>query len=154
DVLLALFWVALAILLNRRDRPFAAGVALALCASKYHLFLLVPIVLLAQRRLQMILGGITAAAALLAISSLAAGPGWPARYWTVLVDRRMNASLAIMPNLNALLGGGRSALPLLAAVDIALAAGVFLLARRWRELEWPLAVAIAAGLLISLHSFL
>src|SRR2546421_345900 len=39
-------WVALAAVLVRRDRRFLAGMVLALCASKYHLAILLPIAIL------------------------------------------------------------------------------------------------------------
>jgi hypothetical protein len=53
DDLVLLLWIAIAARLLRSGRSVAAGMVLALCASKFQLFGLVPMVILAQRRWRM-----------------------------------------------------------------------------------------------------
>ena len=60
-------------------RPALAGSILALGLIKYHLFLLVPAVLLVQRRWRATAGFAAAAVLLLGISFAAAGPRWSGR---------------------------------------------------------------------------
>ena len=154
DVLLTLFWLAIAMWLNRRGKPFAAGMALAMCASKYHLFLLAPVAVVAQRRWRMFGGAIAGGAGLLAISFLAQGPGWLRPYLAALSDSRMNPNLAIMPNLHPLFGDGPVSIVLEAAAAVVLAVALFLVARRSIGLEAVLAGSIAASLLVSFHSYM
>lgn len=154
DDLLLLWWVALAAWLLRTGRPVSAGLLLTLCASKYHLFILVPLVILAQRRWRMAAGGAAGGAILLLISFMVAGKDWVWRYWAVLTHPEMSTSLAHMPNLHSLFGVGRLGLVAQLILTIALAAGVFLAARRTRSFEQPVAVALATGLLIGVHGYI
>lgn len=73
---LALHW--------RRDRPVLAGIALGLLASKPHLALLFPLVLLLDRNWRMLVSaGITVVAAALAATGLTGIDAWPA-WWQAL----------------------------------------------------------------------
>ena len=49
DLSFVLLWLALAARWHKSGRPFWAGVALALCASKFHLFVLLPVWIVGQR---------------------------------------------------------------------------------------------------------
>ena len=71
DAVLLLMLALGAFLLLERKRDFASGILLGLMLVKFHLFLLVPVAILVQRRWRM-LAGYTAAAALQGIVALAA----------------------------------------------------------------------------------
>ena len=155
DDLILLLWVALGARLLRAGNPFSAGMVLALCSSKFHLFLLVPVVLLAQSRWRVLGGVATGMATLLAISFGVAGPAWPLNFYRFLTDKRVSTGLEHMPNLHSLLAGaGPFALPLQIVAALALAAGIFLAARTTPTLEAPLGVALIAGTLIGFHGYL
>ncbi|MCX6626781.1 MAG: glycosyltransferase family 87 protein [Candidatus Solibacter sp.] len=154
DVLLLLLWTALAACLVRAGKPAAAGMVLTLCASKFHLVALVPIVILAQRRWRMAGGVAVGGCVLLALSFAAAGRSWPLRYYAVLTDGRINPSVDHMPNLHSLLGVGRFGLPLQIAAGLVLAVGLFLVARSTSDFAGPLALALVAGVLVGFHGYL
>ena len=154
DVSFLLLWVALAVREQRRGRPATAGAILALCASKFHLVLLIPLVLVAQRRWRMAGGLAGGVAVLLAISFAVAGWGWPRSYLEVLTDARIQPSVASMPNFHGLLSGLPHGLALEVAAGLVMAAVVFAAARRASSLEAPLTLALAAGILVSFHAYL
>ena len=57
DLPLLLVWLAGAMALDKRGRPFAAGMLLSLCSTKVHLFLPLPVALVAAGR-RSVLGGL------------------------------------------------------------------------------------------------
>ena len=154
DVGFLLLFVAAAAALSRRGRDFAAGAALALCAAKFHLFLLLPVVVVAQRRWNMLAGTATGGAVLAALSFAAAGPAWPRQYLADLADPTLDAGLTHMPGLRAFYGGIPGAGYIQAAILLALAALVWLIARRHKSFEQPLAIALAAGISGAFHAYL
>jgi len=154
DDLVLLLWTALAARLLRCGRSVAAGMALALCASKFHLFGLVPVVILAQRRWRMAGGAALSGCVLLALSFAAAGKSWPLSYYAALADERISMGLAHMPNLHSLFGIGWFGLPLQIAAALALTSGLFLAARSTSDFERPLALALVAGVLVGFHDWL
>ena len=153
DVGYLLLWVALVVRLMRSGRVFAAGFVLALCAAKFHLFLMVPIWIAAQRRWRLGVGLLSGGAMLLAFSFATGGIDWPERYARFLLDPKTNPNLADMPNLHAMLAGVASAgwLEMLGAVSVA--AGVWTAARN-ADFDYGLAVMLAGGLLTGRHTYL
>ena len=91
------------ILFTRRGKDFAAGLALSLCAIKFHLFLFLPLLLLFKKRWRILAGAALGAAALTVLGSLVAGPDSILRYIKGLRDPWINPSATIMPNLHGLL---------------------------------------------------
>ena len=155
DDLLLLFWAALGACLLRAGKPFVAGMVLALCFSKFHLFGLIPLVILAQRRWRMAGGLAAGLGVLLALSFAAAGWNWPLKWYAVLADERISTGLNHMPNLHSLFRAfGQFGLALQIAGGAALVIGVFLAARRASGLEQPLALALAAGVLSGFHGYM
>jgi len=145
DTPLLLLWIAVAERLAPR-RPFAAGLVLALCAAKPHLFLFLPVYLFVHRR-RLIPGFLAGGAALLALSFAAAGPRWPEALAGVL----RNPAIAPWGVFNL------HSLGLPAALEIALAAalaGGALWAILRLSDRIALAAALAAGLLLSYHASL
>jgi len=153
DVSFLLLWIALAVCAHRNGRPVLSGALLALCAAKYHLVVLVPLVIIAQRRWRMAAGAAAAGSVLLAISFAVAGPAWPWRYYAVITDARIHVGVRSMPNFHAMLAG----LPFSTILEIlasgAVAALVFVAARRQPLFEWSMALALVAGILVSFHSY-
>jgi hypothetical protein len=146
---LLILWVALAAMLVRRDRHFWAGVVLALCASKYHLAILLPLVIVAQQRWRVAAGGAVAGVVMLAVSFAAGGWNWPREYYAVLTDGRLHPSVANMPSLH----GMQMGIAAEAAGVLVLVVCVYLAARA-SSFEWAMAVALAAGLLVGFHTYL
>lgn len=152
DVLLVLFWAALSMWLLRRGNDFAAGLALAMCASKYHLAMMVPVVILAQRRWRLAGGAILGGAILIALSFAGGGADWPSHYFALLADSRIHPGQAHMPNLHSLIGT-RLGFGADIAIVLALAVGVYVTSRR-TSFERAMAFALVAGVLGSIHTYL
>lgn len=152
DVTFLLFWIAAAACLHRRGRSLAAGLVFSLCAAKFHLFVLLPVLLLARNLRRFAVGLLLGGAILLALSFLAGGPSWPQRYYAALTDPTVHPSPAVMPNLRGLLtawGLGRAWLP---AFGLPVVLAVWWIARRM-PLEYGLAGVLIGGVLLNLHSY-
>lgn len=136
----------------RKGSPFAAGLVLALCAAKFHIFLLVPLWIAAQRLWQLGKGFSTGAAVLVAISFAAGGRAWPVRYFALLCDPGTSPAALAMPNLRGFFWAFQynGVLEVAAAVCVGLLA---LWSFRRLSFEYGLAMTIAAGILISHHSY-
>jgi hypothetical protein len=149
DVAALLAAIAGALLLLKRRRDFAAGLIFSLCAIKLHLFLLVPVWILA-RRLWRFAGGLAVGGAALAVLSLAAaGPGGFRAFVRTASSSIVNPGLEVMPNLNGLFHGN-GGLELVAA--LAVAALVYQAAHRGSQ-SWALAATLVGGLLTSHHAY-
>ena len=152
DVFFLVLWITLALRWADR-RPFAAGMVLALCASKFHLFLPLPLLLVARREGR-IAAGLGSGGALLALVSFGvAGAGWPARFLKTIASPSVSPAQDSMPNLHNLLAGlpGRTLWEL--SLALACAAMVWVVARR-SSWQVGLASALIAGLLTSVHAYL
>ena len=102
DTALLFFWLVLWRRLEVKNRPVWAGIALALCIAKFHLFLLLPLLLLRHRRWPVIKGSAIGVSALLALSFVSAGWRWPVDYLHVLTMPGINPNRLVMPNINGL----------------------------------------------------
>jgi len=153
DLTFILLWIAIALSCRRAGRPFLAGMVFALCAAKYHLFLLAPLLLLSRREWRFGGGLLSGGAVLGAVSFAVSGPSWPQRYMSVLMDPRIHPSVHHMPNLHGLF----AAWPALGWIEwllaAAVAASVWMIGRRM-SFEYGLAAALAGGLLTSYHAYL
>ncbi len=153
DLSFVLLWIALAARWYRQDRRFAAGLVLALGAAKFHLFVLLPLLVAGQRAWRLGAGLAAGGAALAAASFAVGGLHWPADYWRVLTDPNVHPSAGNMPNLHGMLSFwpavGWLEWPLAAAV----VAVVWWVARR-ADFDRALAATLAGGLLLSYHSYL
>jgi hypothetical protein len=137
-----------AYLLLRSGREYEAGALLGLCGIKFHLLLLLPVLLIRRRLWKTALGGAAVAALWLALSLAAAGPAWLAQYRTALADPRMNPYAYNMVNLRGLFDYGSAwvwpATTIVAALAIYLA---------WNgPLEVAMASIFAGGVLITPHT--
>jgi len=154
DTPFVLLAVASAVLLLRKNRPFLAGVVFALCAIKFHLFLLLPLLILAKR-LWRFSGGLLAGGTVLAgISVAVAGWDWPARQFELLkLNEAGESSQAFMPNLNGLFHSFPAGHAFLAVTTLAVVCGAWYVVRR-SSIEHAISAMLIAGLLIGMHAFL
>ena len=141
-----LLGLALAVASARTGKLFRAGLALTLCVLQWQLFLLVPLLLAAQRRWR-ILGGLAAGLAGFGIATVAvAGADWPLGMFAAW-DAFPTAS-GYTPTLAGALAGLPQALELRWGVALVLVAFTWTAGRK-TGLEAGLGVALAAGLLLS-----
>ena len=101
DVPFLLLWLSIVARLMDR-RPGLAGMVAALCMAKLHLFLLVPLWIVSQKRWRLgagLAGGLLACAA---ASFALQGPDWIQRYVHLVRNPIQNTDEAAMPNLHGL----------------------------------------------------
>ena len=155
DVPLVLVSVAVGGFLLRKNRHFAAGLAFALCAVKFHLFLLLPL-LIVGKSLWRFAAGFLAGALAEAAVSLWAGGGWdwPVRYSALLrLNESSEASAGQMLNLKGLLHGLPHEAAWLAVASAAVVWGTWRIIRRSR-LEVAIGAMLCGGLLVGLHGYM
>jgi glycosyl transferase family 87 len=136
-----------AILLFRRNRDFAAGLVLSLCALKFHLFLFLALLLVMKRRWRAIKGGACGLAVLALLS-------WgEIRAWIqVLRDPWISPNPQDLPNLHGLIltlhGGFGAELAVVAIIGVLFIVCVL----KSANFEFLMAISLVCGLLASFHS--
>lgn len=153
DVPLLLVWVALAIRLSARGHDLAAGLVLALCGSKPHLFVLLPLLVIRQRRWKLGLGVVLGGTLLVAVSFAVAGPRWPLEWYAAISDPKTHPGLDHMPNFFSFaynLGIGRWAWAGIAAT----VAAAWLALPRAASLAWGLSIVMTGSLLVVPHCYI
>jgi hypothetical protein len=140
------------VLLTRKRSDFLAGLVLSLLAIKFHLFLFLPILLLAKKRWRILGGAAMGSAILTGLGVLGAGADSLRQYVKVLRDPWINPSATIMPNLHGLVASlhGDAKLELV-FVAVVLASFVWM-AWQTENFECLLAGSLVCGLLVSVHS--
>lgn len=154
DIWLVAALFTLAMQLELRRRSFSAGAVLSLCAIKPHLFILVPLVLIVQKRWRFFAGGAAGVAMLLSIGFLVEGVGWVARYRQTLGDPRIHPGIHIMPTLRNFVATTGGPEWLYWALCAGTAATVALVALRSARLETAMAAALAGGLAVNYHAYM
>lgn len=152
DITFLLVWVALALRWHEK-RPWAAGAVLALCSAKFHLFLLLPLLIAGQRRWRMGGGLVVGGAALAAVSFAVGGAAWPARYLATLTDPRINPGETFMPTLRGLVAPLPYAVAWEVVLGLAAAAAVWRVARRG-DFTAGLGAVLVGGVLVARHAYL
>jgi hypothetical protein len=148
DVIFVLVAAMGAYRMLRKGREFTAGLLLGLCAIKFHLFLLLPVLLLRRRMWKTVAGGAATGAMWCAMCFLAAGPHWIARYRAALADPRLDPYAYNMVNLRGLFDYHS---PWIWPASVVVAALCIYLI--WRgPLEVALAAVLAGGVLITPHT--
>jgi hypothetical protein len=153
DLAIVIFVLTCAQLKFEKREDSVGGLLLSLCAIKFHLLLLVPLVPLIHRRWRVLAGGAAGTAAFVALSYLGQGRHWVSEYLAVLRNPILNPGADIMPNLHgafATLGGSRN---LELAACCAVAVLVAWLAWRARDFEVAFAYALIGSLLVSFHAY-
>jgi hypothetical protein len=153
--LLAIFIGCYALAEQKRD--LAGGAVLGLAVVKFHLLLLMPLVLALQKRWRMLAGFCATAVLCAAISVALGGPGIVAQYAALLLRHDNIKTFEPPPELqmsirSIVLNAGIHSLPL-TAILIALCIAA-LLAAAWRAPLWRwFSAACAATLLVSPHVY-
>jgi len=148
DAPFLLLWLAISERLQLSGKSFAAGMVLALCTAKFHLFLLVPVLYLIHRRWS-VLGGMTAGGVVLAgLCFVAGGIDWLPAYLRVLMLPDINPARWFMPNLHGLVPSGPVEW---VAMAVTAAAAIFVMLRT--DYLTGFAVALTGSLLLSYHAY-
>ena len=148
DVGFLLMWVAVAAaFLCRRGAVFPAGAALALCAAKFHLFVLFPM-LFEKRSRRLMYGFAATAAVLLAVCFAAGGRRWPADFLTAATDSRIDPAPQLLFNARGIAHGSVAIQTLIVAFILVAALYVYLRGDIWQRL----AFALTGGILLSHHN--
>jgi len=142
---LLLLWMALGVTLLARKRDFAAGLALSMCAAKFHLFLLLPLLLISRRKA--LYGGATGAALLLAACFAVQGPHWIGPFLGAISDPTINPKPDSFFNLWGI-AHGHTGIEILLALPVVISV-VYVIQRA--DFGLGLAAVLAGGLLLSHH---
>jgi hypothetical protein len=154
DMFLVLLCVAGAYLCWTRGWHFAAGLLLSLCCVKAHLFLLLPVLIVARRLWSTLAGLGVGGAALLLVSCLVAGWNWIGEYLEAL--RQATAAIGSevqMANLVGLLANVPSIEWMRIPAILGVVGFVWFASRRG-PLDLALGLTLAGGLVVSPRAFL
>ena len=153
DVTILLAALAISMWLSSRGRHFAAGLVLSLFSLKYHLFLTLPLLIVA-RRMWRLAAGLAAGGAVLLIWSFAvAGWSWPVRYFRILTLPNTTPDWYGMPTIRGMVVGmAHDRLwEILGALLVLVAAWLVI---RGKDESLAIAATLASGLLLGHHAFL
>lgn len=148
DALMLALCLAGVLILAERRCDVAAGLLLALCTAKPHLFLLAPVALVARRRWRLLGAAAAGCAVLFGLSFLAAGPDWLGRFAALTQRQALDAGLDVSRRPSVFQLGVNGGTILLA---VALAAGFCVAIWRTRTLESGLALAVVGSVLVAPH---
>jgi hypothetical protein len=150
DIAFVLALAGLSLTYARQGKDVKSGLALALCAIKFHLFLLVPVAVAVRRRWGILAGAVFGLGALAAISFLVQGLTWPLDYWRILHAPGMNPSGFLCISLRGLAGDNPAMLAVTCVLTLALFSWI---AAREPSYEVLFGFAVLAGLLLSYHAY-
>lgn len=152
DVSFILVILAVTLRLLYSGNPLLAGLILSLCAIKFNLFLLLPVLFLGKREWRLAAGFSIGTISLLAISFITA-PGWPRPYIALVLDPAVDPNSPLMPNLHNLVAnipGKEFAEFFLSLTVVAL---VWCIVRRAR-FDVALAATLLGSILLTRHAYL
>jgi hypothetical protein len=153
DVAILLVVMALALGEMRRGRDTVAGLIFSLCGIKFHLFLLLPLLILGQKRWRFLGGLASGGAFLFLLSFVPGGWHWPAKYAAFLRNPIGNPWRGAMPNLHGLTNGMVHA-EIWQAGGVVMVALLTWIAVRRSGFEYGLAMVLAGGILVAPHAYL
>jgi glycosyl transferase family 87 len=133
-------------------RPWLAGICLALCSLKFHLFLLVPLVLIAHRKWRVLAWAAAGVLTLLGLSTWVSISHWIPQFIAFVSSAKANMHTYAMPNLLALFTGLPHAMLWEIAGSVCVAALVVWLAAR-SSFSLALSASLVGGLLTSHHAY-
>jgi hypothetical protein len=151
DVMIVLALSAAAIYLDQAERPGLAGLCLALCTIKFHLFVFTPIALLMHRRWRFAASAALGVALELAISFAIAGRHWPMQYAEFLRNPVLHPAPYIMPNVHGIAG---TWVPVEVVLALALAVSTAYICRRAKSFSAAFTLSVFASLLVARHSYI
>jgi len=152
DTPLLLGVAACSILLFRGGRHFLGGVVLSLCAVKFHLFLLIPVLLALKRRWRALGGMATGGCLLLALGAVGAGPDAYLKWIDTIRNPIVGPSNAMI-NIHALVEACHGGLAMEIALVLAVVALFIWMCRRTEDFEFLFGAALLCGILIGIHSY-
>jgi len=151
DVAFVVALAAASLIFARRGKDVKSGLILALCAIKFHLFLLVPAAVLVRRRWGILAGAACGIGGLAAVSFLVQGAAWPLDYWRILHQPGMHPDAFLSISLHGLIGDH----PVPMAIASAAVLGLFLwIAAREKNYELLFGLAILTSLLVGYHVYM
>lgn len=133
-------------------RPRLAGICLALCSLKFHLFLLLPLVLIAQKKWRVLAWAAAGVVILLGLSTWVSTDHWVPKFIAFTSSARANMHTPLMPNLLAFFAGLPHAFILEITGGVCIAALVFWLSAR-SSFSLALSASLLGGLLTSHHAY-
>ncbi len=147
-----LLFLALAWRWFESGRNTLAGLALSLCAIKFHLFFTLPIWLFSRVGRPLLRGFAAGAGVLTAVSFAVSGWSWPVSYLAQLRSSEISPLEAQMPNLRGLFVGLEGAAYLEAAAAVVVAWACWK-AAKVPEPAYGFAAVLLGGLLVSRHAY-
>ena len=153
DTTFLVLLIAGSVALYRRDRKGWAGAVCSLLAIKIHLFLPLPVWIVARREWRFAKGLLAGGGVLAAVSFLAAGWGWPLKFLASVLNPEFSPRTTEMANLHAvltLLGGG---FVWEAGIAVTIVAAVWIVSARM-SFDYAFAIMLTSGFLLSIHAYL
>jgi hypothetical protein len=153
DVAFLMVLVGLGIRDMRNGRDMRAGLLFALCSIKFHLLLLLPLLIVRQRCWRLLRGLAWGGAALAALSCISGGWDWPAKYLRLLrnpVGYPWPAAMPSVPGISASLP--HSGVWVVAGTIVVLT--LVWHACRHRTFEYGLAATLVGSILVAPHVYL
>jgi hypothetical protein len=156
DVSSLLLFCTVSIVLARKGRDFIAGLVFALCAIKFHLFLLTPVAMIAHKRWQLFWGAVVGETVLFLLGLT--GGGWDVFLSLIaLLKKPENHPYPeLMPNLRGMLFAltGQATPVLLASVVLPVLAAALYLIIKAPTYEKSFAYCLIAGLIVNFHAYI
>ncbi len=153
DVPIVLLAAGSGIVLLGRKCDFRAGLCLSLGAAKPHLFVVLVLLILVQRRWRAVLGLAAGGVAIIGANFLAGGLRWPVDFWNTVTGPWANPHASNMINLHGMISAFNAPWWLEPVLAVA-----FLVPIAWACLQAPppmsFALALAGGVLVGFHSYL
>lgn len=154
DTLLLLALAAGSFVLIRAGREFTGGMLMALCAIKFHVFL-VPWLVTAWFRRRAGWGILAGGIVLVVLSFMAGGPSWPRDYAARSASAELHPAGSLMPTFRALAAAlGTSDAWTTATGSAVTLFVVALIVRRTRSFEISFAMSLVAGILLAWHAYM
>ena len=151
DVMIVLLCSAAAVYFDQADDPWLAGMCLALCSIKFHLFVFTPVALLLHRKWRFAAAAALGVALELAASFAVAGWRWPLQYAEFLGNPLLHPAPYVLPNISGIAGGNFS---LELALTLAVGGLTVYLCRHAKSFSAAFTLCIFAGLLVARHSYI
>jgi hypothetical protein len=134
------------------SRPWLAGLCLALCALKFHLFLLMPVMLIAQRKWRVAAWASGGVLALLVASTLVSTERWVPQFIDFVLSDKAAMYVYAMPNLAGFFTGLEHAAVFEIVAGLLVAAVVAWFSAH-SDFVPALGAALIGGLLTSHHAY-
>lgn len=152
DVSFILLILAVTLRVLCSGNPLLAGLILSLCAIKFNLFVLLPVLFLGKREWRLAAGFFTGTIVLLTVSFIA-GAGWLRSYITLILDPAVDPDSPLMPNLHNMVAHipGREFVEFFLSLTVI--AMVWRIARRAR-FDVALAATLLGSILLTRHAYM